>query len=59
MMLAGPSLRTVPMTVHCALSQVPKLLTVGLSYRSPIKFSFEGNADFQNVPQEFERRLVE
>jgi len=27
MMLAGPSLRTVPMTVHCALSEVPKRLT--------------------------------
>lgn len=27
MMLAGPSLRTVPMTVHCALSEVPGLLT--------------------------------
>ncbi|CDO35397.1 4-hydroxythreonine-4-phosphate dehydrogenase PdxA [Novosphingobium sp. KN65.2] len=27
MMLAGPSLRTVPLTVHTALSQVPRLLT--------------------------------
>lgn len=27
MMLAGPSLRTVPMTVHCALADVPGLLT--------------------------------
>jgi long-chain fatty acid transport protein len=36
---------------------VPKLLTVGLSYRSPIKFNFEGRADFQNVPAEFEPRL--
>lgn len=27
MMLAGPSLRTVPMTVHCALSQVPSRLS--------------------------------
>ena len=27
MMLAGPSLRTVPLTVHTALSQVPALLT--------------------------------
>ncbi|NVE93571.1 4-hydroxythreonine-4-phosphate dehydrogenase PdxA [Altererythrobacter lutimaris] len=26
MMLAGPSLRTVPLTVHCALSEVPSLL---------------------------------
>ena len=30
MMLAGPSLRTVPMTVHCALSEVPGRLTVEL-----------------------------
>jgi len=27
MMLAGPSLRTVPMTVHCALADVPGMLT--------------------------------
>lgn len=33
MMLAGPNLRTVPMTVHCALSQVPKKLTVELIRR--------------------------
>jgi len=26
MMLAGPSLRTVPVTVHCALADVPRLL---------------------------------
>ncbi|WP_390549783.1 4-hydroxythreonine-4-phosphate dehydrogenase PdxA [Qipengyuania sp. MTN3-11] len=30
MMLAGPSLRTVPITVHCPLSEVPKLLSVEL-----------------------------
>lgn len=36
---------------------VPKLLTVGLNYRSPMKFTFEGNADFQNVPAEFQSRL--
>lgn len=30
MMLAGPSLRTVPMTVHCALADVPALLTEDL-----------------------------
>lgn len=30
MMLAGPSLRTVPMTVHCALSEVPGRLSVDL-----------------------------
>lgn len=27
MMLAGPQLRTVPLTVHCALAQVPGMLT--------------------------------
>ncbi|MEN7536865.1 4-hydroxythreonine-4-phosphate dehydrogenase PdxA [Aurantiacibacter flavus] len=27
MMLAGPSLRTVPLTVHCALAEVPGLVT--------------------------------
>jgi 4-hydroxythreonine-4-phosphate dehydrogenase len=30
MMLAGPSLRTVPMTVHCPLSEVPGRLSVEL-----------------------------
>lgn len=30
MMLAGPSLRTVPLTVHCALAEVPGLLSVEL-----------------------------
>ena len=30
MMLAGPSLRTVPMTVHCALSEVPGRLSIEL-----------------------------
>nr|WP_202385609.1 4-hydroxythreonine-4-phosphate dehydrogenase PdxA [Altericroceibacterium endophyticum] len=30
MMLAGPTLRTVPMTVHCALRDVPELLTIDL-----------------------------
>jgi 4-hydroxythreonine-4-phosphate dehydrogenase len=30
MMLAGPSLRTVPLTVHVALAEVPGLLTVDL-----------------------------
>ena len=33
MMLAGPQLRTVPMTVHCALAQVPALLTEELIVR--------------------------
>jgi 4-hydroxythreonine-4-phosphate dehydrogenase len=30
MMLAGPTLRTVPITIHVALADVPKLLTVEL-----------------------------
>lgn len=30
MMLAGPSLRTVPLTVHCALAEVPGRLSQGL-----------------------------
>ena len=33
MMLAGPNLRTVPMTVHCALSEVPGRLSVELIAR--------------------------
>lgn len=33
MMLAGPSLRTVPLTVHVALADVPRLLTVDLITR--------------------------
>ncbi|MBX7482491.1 4-hydroxythreonine-4-phosphate dehydrogenase PdxA [Qipengyuania qiaonensis] len=32
MMLAGPSLRTVPVTVHCALADVPGLLTADMIY---------------------------
>ena len=30
MMLAGPSLRTVPLTVHCALADVPGLISIDL-----------------------------
>lgn len=33
MMLAGPQLRTVPMTVHCALADVPGLLSIPLIHR--------------------------
>jgi 4-hydroxythreonine-4-phosphate dehydrogenase len=33
MMLAGPQLRTVPMTVHCALSEVPGRLSIELIVR--------------------------
>ncbi len=36
MMLAGPSLRTVPLTVHVALSQVPALLTAALIERRAV-----------------------
>ena len=32
MMLAGPSLRAVPVTVHCALAEVSQRLTSGLIY---------------------------
>ena len=32
MMLAGPSLRTVPLTVHCPLAEVPGRLTADLIY---------------------------
>lgn len=30
MMLAGPSLKTIPLTVHCALSEVPSLISADL-----------------------------
>lgn len=30
MMLAGPSLRTVPLTVHCALAEVPRMLSLDM-----------------------------
>jgi 4-hydroxythreonine-4-phosphate dehydrogenase len=33
MLLAGPNLRTVPMTVHCALSEVPTRISVELICR--------------------------
>ncbi len=33
MMLSGPSLRTVPLTVHCSLAEVPRLLTTDLILR--------------------------
>lgn len=33
MMLAGPTLRTIPLTVHCALADVPGLLTAELVHR--------------------------
>ncbi|MEE4154286.1 MAG: 4-hydroxythreonine-4-phosphate dehydrogenase PdxA [Erythrobacter sp.] len=36
MMLAGPSLRTVPVTVHAALADVPRLLTTDLIIRKSV-----------------------
>lgn len=36
MMLAGPNLRTVPMTVHCALSEVAGRLSVELIHRRSV-----------------------
>lgn len=36
MMLAGPSLRTVPVTVHCALSEVPERLTPELIIKKTV-----------------------
>ncbi|MCP3144870.1 OmpP1/FadL family transporter [Pyxidicoccus xibeiensis] len=38
---------------------LPKELTVGLHYRSAVSTTFKGSADFQNVPLEFERRLID
>lgn len=35
----------------------PKLVTFGLHYRSAADLSFKGQADFQNVPVEFQTRL--
>lgn len=36
MMLAGPTLRTVPVTVHCALSEVPERLTPELLIKKAV-----------------------
>ncbi|MCY1018876.1 OmpP1/FadL family transporter [Pyxidicoccus sp. MSG2] len=36
---------------------VPKLITAGVHYRSPMKLTFKGDADFQDVPAEFQGRL--
>ncbi|WP_141588961.1 MULTISPECIES: OmpP1/FadL family transporter [unclassified Myxococcus] len=36
---------------------VPKLVTLGVQYRSPISMTFKGDADFQNVPPAFQGRL--
>ncbi|MFP2928354.1 OmpP1/FadL family transporter [Pyxidicoccus sp. 3LG] len=36
---------------------VPKLVTVGVHYRSPMSLTFKGDADFQDVPAGFQGRL--
>ncbi len=46
MMLAGPSLRTVPLTVHVALANVPALLTVDLIVRRAVIVNAALQRDF-------------
>ena len=46
MMLAGPSLRTVPLTVHVALAQVPALLTTALIVRRSVLVAEALRRDF-------------
>ena len=46
MMLAGPSLRTVPITVHCALSEVPGLLTPELIIKKAVVTHIALKRDF-------------
>ncbi|KHL26291.1 4-hydroxythreonine-4-phosphate dehydrogenase [Croceibacterium mercuriale] len=46
MMLAGPALRTVPLTVHCALSSVPALLSVALIERRATIVAWAMQRDF-------------
>ncbi|HET9451133.1 MAG TPA: outer membrane protein transport protein [Aggregicoccus sp.] len=36
---------------------VPKLLSLGVTYRGQVNLHFKGDADFQNVPAAFESRL--
>ncbi len=36
---------------------VPKMLSLGLTYRSQVSLKFDGNADFTGVPPGFESRL--
>ena len=50
MMLAGPSLRAVPITVHCALSEVPARLTADLIYRKARIVAAAFKRDF-GIPQ--------
>ena len=46
MLLAGPQLRTVPITVHCPLSEVPERLTTGLIYSRSLTVAEALRADF-------------
>ena len=46
MMLAGPSLRTVPITVHVALSEVPRLISSELIERRAVIVSAALERDF-------------
>lgn len=46
MMLAGPSLRTVPLTVHCALAEVPGRLSMDLILRRCRKIAAAMRRDF-------------
>ncbi|NQX94621.1 MAG: 4-hydroxythreonine-4-phosphate dehydrogenase PdxA [Erythrobacter sp.] len=46
MMLAGPSLRTVPITVHCALADVPRLLTPELLIKKAVVTHIALKRDF-------------
>jgi long-chain fatty acid transport protein len=41
------------------LEAVEKFMSVGVSFRSPAKVSFDGHADFQDVATEFEPTLVD
>jgi long-chain fatty acid transport protein len=38
---------------------VPKLLTLGVTYRGQVNLHFKGDADFSGVPASFESRLVD
>ena len=46
MMLAGPSLRTVPLTVHCGLADVPGMLTTGMIYSKTLIVADALSRDF-------------
>ncbi len=46
MMLAGPQLRTVPLTVHCALAEVPHLVSAELILRKVRVVAAALKADF-------------